>query len=94
MDGPAQDAMREGCKKFLCGDNPKPGRQVARCKLPEWRCVLETLKPVASTYSLRTRAGDRIFFLVSGTQPKFFRAKTRPEDAGGMPCTEVDAYSS
>jgi hypothetical protein len=55
------------------------------------RCVLKMQKPVPSTYNLRIPAGDCILFPVSGAQVKFFRAKTRPENAVGMPGTEVGA---
>jgi hypothetical protein len=48
-------------------------------------------KPVPSAYNLRTPAGDRILFPVSGAQLQFFRAKTRPENAVGMVGTEVGA---
>jgi len=41
--------------------------------------------------SLRIPTGDYILFQVSGAQPKFCRAKTRPEDAIGAPGTEVGA---
>ena len=40
---------------------------------------------------LRISTGDFIFLPVSAVQPKFFRAKTRPENAVGMVGTEVDA---
>ena len=40
---------------------------------------------------MRIPAGDRILFPVSGAQLKFFRAKTRPENAVGMLGAEVGA---
>ena len=66
-------------------------REAGYTKLRGWRCVLKTQKPVPSTYNLRIPTGDCILFPVSGAQLKFFRAKTRPENAVGMVGTEVGA---
>ena len=70
----------------------KSDRREAGCtKLREWRCALKTQKLVPSTYNLRIPTGDCILFPVSGALLKFYRAKTRPENAVGMPGTEVGA---
>jgi hypothetical protein len=53
--------------------------------------ALKTQKPVPSTYNLRIPTGDCILFPVSGAQLKFFRAKTRHENAVEMLGTEVGA---
>ena len=60
-------------------------------KLRGWRYALKTQKPVPSTYKLPIPIEDCILFPVSGTQLKFFRAKTRPENAVGVLGTEVGA---
>jgi hypothetical protein len=47
------------------------------------------LRTDPSTYNLRISTADCMLFPVSGVQLKFFRAKTRPENAAGMLGTEV-----
>jgi hypothetical protein len=66
-------------------------REAGYTKLREWRCALETKKPVPSTYNLRIQTGDYLLFPVSGAQLKFFRTKTRPEIVVVMLGTEVGA---
>ena len=71
----------------LKADRQEPGYT----KLRGWRYALKTQKPVPSTYNLHIPTGDCMLFPVSGAQLKFFRAKTRPENAVGMFGTEVGA---
>ena len=66
-------------------------REAGYTELRGWRCALKTQKSVPSTYNLRIPTGNCIAFPVSGAQLKFFRAKTRAENAVGMLGTEVGA---
>ena len=60
-------------------------------KTPGMEVRPENAKLVPSAYNLRIPTGGCILFSVSGALLKFFRAKTRPENAVVMPGTEVGA---
>ena len=66
-------------------------REAGYTKLGGGRCVLRTQKLGPLTYNLRIPTCDCILFPVSGAELKFFRAKTRHENAVGMLGPEVAA---